>query len=358
MNKKKVTYFTKNLLRWNKLVNNRQMPWKAEKDPYKIWLSEIILQQTRVEQGIAYYNHYVKKFPSVKHLAFAADEIIFKMWEGLGYYNRCKNLILTARYITKELNGRFPDNYDDILKLKGIGPYTASAIASFAYDLPYAVVDANVERVLSRFFGLSIPVGSISGKKFYTALATKLLDKKEPAIYNQTIMDFGATVCKPQNPVCTSCFLQSSCIAVKKNAVKNFPVKTAKMLKRNRWFYYFVVEFKGGFYIKKRTGQDIWQNLHEFILQEVEKETSLEKIIELSPFNAKNKLKHILVSVSEQYKQQLTHQTIHGRFLHIKTGKKILMEGYALLEKSKIQELAFPGLITKYFKGEGMFLIE
>ena len=171
-------YFASKLLSWNKLDNQRLMPWKGEKDPYKIWLSEIILQQTRVEQGWDYYTRFVSAFPTVEKLAKAPETKIFKLWEGLGYYTRCKNCIATAKYIASVCNGKFPDKYDEILALKGIGPYTAAAIASFAFNLPYAVVDGNVFRVLSRFFGIETPVDSITGKKLFTTLANELLDKK------------------------------------------------------------------------------------------------------------------------------------------------------------------------------------
>ncbi|HLA58283.1 MAG TPA: hypothetical protein VK622_05965, partial [Puia sp.] len=203
--------FTDRLLEWNKHQNIRSMPWKGIKDPYKIWLSEIILQQTRVEQGWSYYEKFVKAFPTIDDLARAPEEKVFKLWEGLGYYSRCKNLIHTARYISSELNGIFPDNYEDILLLKGIGPYTAAAISSFAFNEPRAVVDGNVQRVLSRYFGIAIPIDSLQGKKLFQELAQTLLDKSFAGIYNQEIMDFGAVVCKPQNPLCTQCVHQQNC---------------------------------------------------------------------------------------------------------------------------------------------------
>ena len=201
-------FFTKELLQWNKYDNDRVMPWKYEKDPYKIWISEIILQQTRVSQGLEYYNRFIKRFPKAKSIAIAPEHVVFKLWEGLGYYSRCKNIIESAKYISNELQGNFPSTFNDILKLKGIGTYTASAIASFAYNLPYAVLDGNVFRVLSRYFGIKIPVDTQQGKNYYSSLAYELLDKKSPGIYNQSIMDFGATVCKPL-PLCEICPLKS-----------------------------------------------------------------------------------------------------------------------------------------------------
>ena len=189
------------------------MPWKGEKDPYKIWLSEIILQQTRVEQGLNYYHRFIKTFPDVHQLGKAPDAKVFKLWEGLGYYTRCRNLIATARYISKELNGEFPAAYDEIKALKGIGPYTAAAISSFAFNLPHAVVDGNVFRVLSRIYGIQTPIDSTEGKKYFTRLANEKLDKELPGVYNQAIMDFGAIVCKPASPLCGDCVFNKICFA-------------------------------------------------------------------------------------------------------------------------------------------------
>ena len=195
------------------------MPWKGEKDPYRIWLSEIILQQTRVEQGLSYYNNFIRTFPDIHKLAKAQDTTIFKLWEGLGYYTRCRNLIATARYISKELKGKFPSSYEDILALKGIGPYTAAAISSFAFNLPHAVVDGNVFRVLARIFGIDIPVDSAAGKNFFTILANELLDAKQPGLFNQAIMDFGAVQCKPAAPLCTTCVFKKTCAAFLQNKI-------------------------------------------------------------------------------------------------------------------------------------------
>ena len=187
-------FFFENLIKWNRNKNKREMPWKGEKDPYKIWISEIILQQTRVQQGLAYYNRFIKAWPNVKSLAKVKEQKVYKLWEGLGYYNRCRNLIASAKYINDELGGRFPEKYEDILSLKGIGDYTAAAIASFAFNQPYAVVDGNVFRVLARFFGIQTPVETTEGKKLFKELANELIDKKNPAEYNQAIMDFGAVI--------------------------------------------------------------------------------------------------------------------------------------------------------------------
>lgn len=234
--------FTHSLLSWNKNSNKRQMPWKGIQDPYKIWLSEIMLQQTRVEQGTAFYNRFIEKFPTVDKLALADDDVVFKMWEGLGYYSRCKNLMATAKIIAFDYKGIFPDNYNAILKLKGIGPYTAAAIVSFAFKLPYAVVDGNVTRVISRFFAVEKAIDTNDGKKYFAELAQSLLYTEDPATYNQAIMDFGATVCKPRQPLCDICLLQNKCGAYAKDLTKVLPLKEKKLLKRNRYFYYIIVE--------------------------------------------------------------------------------------------------------------------
>ena len=349
--------FSRLLLLWNEQVNRRSMPWKGEKDPYKIWLSEIILQQTRVEQGLEYYNRYIKKYPTVKKLAAAEESDVFKLWEGLGYYSRCKNLIATAKIISHEFDGKFPGTYEEILKLKGIGPYTAAAISSFAFNLPHAVVDGNVMRVLARYFGINTPIDSTAGKKIFSALANDLLAKNEPARYNQAIMDFGATVCKPQLPACSNCYLNKNCTAFNRNETDRYPVKEKKLVKKERWFYYLVAEYKNEFLVKKRTQKDIWQNLHEFILLEKDSSTEVKKLLASDPVMNRIGKNYKLLGISKTYKQQLTHQTIHGYFIHIQLTKKMVENGYESIEKSKMRKLAFPRLITTYFEDEKALLL-
>ena len=263
-------FFFESLIKWNRNENKREMPWKGEKDPYKIWISEIILQQTRVQQGLAYYNRFIKTWPDIKSLAAATEQEVYKLWEGLGYYSRCRNLIASAKYINDKLGGRFPEKYEDILSLKGIGNYTAAAIASFAFNQPYAVVDGNVVRVLARFFGIEVPVDTTEGKKLFSALAANLIDKINPAEYNQAIMDFGAVVCKPAQPLCDDCPLQKKCIAYQKKSVNILPVKEKTISKRERFFNYLVVKQGIKYMLNKESDKDIWQNLYEFILVETE----------------------------------------------------------------------------------------
>lgn len=341
--------FTRLLLKWNREQNTRKMPWKGEKDPYKIWLSEIILQQTRVEQGLAYYKAFIKAFPDVHKLARAPEARVFKLWEGLGYYTRCRNLVASANYISKELKGKFPANYSAIRALKGVGPYTAAAISSFAFNLPHAVVDGNVFRVLARLFGIEKSTDSTEGKKYFTALAEELLDKKQPGPYNQAIMDFGATVCKPAAPLCSSCVFNKSCFAFLNNRVNELPVKQKKIQIRKRWFYYVVPEYKNSIAIRQRTGKDIWQGLYEFPLIETGKETDLEAVLALAAKNGWVNKKDDMIAVSPLYKQQLSHQLIAGRFIRINLNKKPgQFSGLSWVERTRLNKYPFPQFINQY----------
>ncbi len=342
--------FTQLLMCWHEKQNNRQMPWKGEKDPYKIWLSEIILQQTRVEQGTGYFNRFIAKYPNVKALADAEDVDVFKLWEGLGYYNRCKNLLAAARFVHSELGGIFPDNYNGLLQLKGVGPYTAAAIASFAYNLPNAVVDGNVYRVLARYFGIKTSVDSITGKSQFAELAHLVLDTDSSALYNQAIMDFGATICKPQVPLCPACVLSENCVAFQQDLVETLPVKDKKLPKKHRWFNYVVVENAGKILVKKRIGKDIWQNLHEFLLVETTEPVKSAQLLELGVVKSLG-LKGLQVkAVTEAMKQQLTHQTIHASFIYLKCSSLAVPDGMEMVEKQHMEKLAFPRVINHYLE--------
>ncbi len=331
------------------------MPWKGEKDPYKIWLSEIILQQTRVEQGLNYYNNFIKTFPDIHKLAKAADEKVFKLWEGLGYYTRCRNLLVTARYISKVLKGKFPDNYEDIRKLKGVGPYTAAAISSFAFNLPYAVVDGNVFRVLARIFGITVPIDSTDGKKYFATLADNLLDQKQPGFYNQAIMDFGAVVCKPVAPLCLNCGCKKFCSAFINNKINELPVKEKKISIKKRWFYYLVLEYKNEIAIRQRIEKDIWQDLYEFPLIETEKEIDKRNILKQAEKNKwVHKGNYELLTVSPLFKQQLSHQLIAGQFIKLKLKSNQDPEiNWIWVTKSRIGKFAFPRFINQYLNEKG-----
>ena len=344
--------FSTLLLSWNRKKNNRQMPWKGEKDPYKIWLSEIILQQTRVEQGLHYYNNFVNTFPDIHRLASAPDEKVFKMWEGLGYYTRCRNLIATARHISSTYQGVFPNEYEEIKSLKGIGPYTAAAISSFAFNLPYAVVDGNVFRVLARFFGVAEPIDSAAGKAFFTTLANELLDKKQPGIYNQAIMDFGAVVCKPVSPLCTGCVLRKNCNAFLNKRVNDLPVKTKKITIRKRWFYYLVLEQNKETAIRQRRDKDIWQQLFEFPMIEAPNELDQKTILSIAEKKGLIATKNYkLVSLSPLFRQQLSHQLIAGQFLQLQLNEKPKKDNdWIWVKKTKLKRFAYPQFINQYLQ--------
>lgn len=346
--------FSDRLLRWNREHNTRQMPWKGEKDPYKIWLSEIILQQTRVEQGLNYYNRFISTFPDVRALAGAPESKVYKLWEGLGYYSRCRNLITSAKYISSILKGKFPVTYEDIRSLKGIGPYTAAAISSFAYNLPHAVVDGNVFRVLSRFFGITAPVDSTAGKKYFTSLAEELLDKKQPGIYNQAIMDFGAVVCKPAAPLCAGCIFRKDCLAFLQNKTGELPVKEKKLVIKKRWFTFLIIDCNGHVVIRKRNEKDIWQGLYEFPLVETPGDTGTEAILEIAGKNKwLSKKGYELKGISGIYRQQLSHRLIAGRFLLISVKKRpLLQKGFKWVKKERLDQYAFPQFINQYLKKE------
>lgn len=339
--------FTKTLMQWHKTENKRQMPWKGEKDPYKIWLSEIILQQTRVEQGWNYYEKFIEKYPTIEELATAKDEEVFKLWEGLGYYNRCKNLIFTARKIVKEYKGVFPTAYNDILSLKGVGSYTAAAIASFAFNQPYAVVDGNVFRVLSRFFGIDTAIDSSEGKKIFSELAQNVLDKEQAGLYNQAIMDFGATVCKPVNALCTHCGLHKYCTAFAKGLTAQLPVKEKTLTKKKRWLYYFLFECDGKVLIHQRTRKDIWENLFEYYVVETEENMHWREDAAKAFLNEQLQIKKAKISfISAIEKQQLTHQLIKGQLIKVEL-KTIppTLKSFHWIDKKDVNQFAFPKFI-------------
>ena len=339
-------------MHWHQTSNHRQMPWKGEKDAYKIWLSEIILQQTRVEQGWNYYERFIKNYPNIGALAAAKDQDVFKLWEGLGYYNRCKNLLHTARTIVKDYDGIFPNDYETILSLKGIGPYTAAAIASFAFQLPYAVVDGNVFRVLSRYFNIADAIDGTVGKMRFAQLAQEVLDTDQPGIYNQAIMDFGATVCKPFAPSCSNCPMQKTCKAYAKGLVNELPVKEKKLLKRKRWFNYFFFEHGAQIYIHQRAQGDIWANLHELYLVESPDQVIWNNELVLELLQDQLGIKTAIVkTVSELLLQQLTHQQIKARFIQVVLTKKpaLLTKGQ-WIDKKSINQLAFPKIILQWME--------
>jgi A/G-specific adenine glycosylase len=308
----KEKYFASRLVEWYSL-NMRSLPWRETNDPYFIWLSEILLQQTRVSQGLPYYQRFVKEFPDVYALAKANEHDVLRLWQGLGYYSRARNLHAAAKVIVDEWNGLLPDNSKDLLKLKGIGNYTAAAIASFAFDEKIAVLDGNVFRVLSRVFGVDTDIASNKGLQEFTLLANKLLPAKETNIYNQSIMEFGALHCTPQTPLCESCPVGDICIAKKHSMQGILPVKIKKLKKKTRFFNYLVLKDKNKIYLRERISKDIWKGLYEFHLLENSDIGTIERILTQDSFTKKLK-KSVIEKESEIYKHVLTHQTIYAKF--------------------------------------------
>jgi A/G-specific adenine glycosylase len=336
---------------WHKCHNKRVLPWKEEKDPYRIWVSEIILQQTRAEQGILYYKRFLSKFSTLKKLANATLDEVYHVWEGLGYYSRARNMHETAKEIVRSYKGIFPSDYSTILSLKGIGPYTAAAISSFAFQLPYAVVDGNVFRVLSRFFGVYEQMDSSKGKKIFSSLAQVCLDVSSPHLYNQAIMDFGATICKPEQPLCEKCPLKSRCYALKNKKIGELPAKKAKKQIKKRYFLFLIFLSNGKVGIEKRMEKDIWKNLYQFPVVEV-KEAELFQ----NPFDGNlselikktNLLKESMVA-----KQLLTHQLIYGKALVYKYSKAMSnMKNLLWVSPRELKNYPFPRLLHLLMKQE------
>jgi len=331
--------------------HKRDLPWRRTTDPYKIWLSEIILQQTRVDQGLAYYRKFVKQYPTVQKLAKASEHDVLKLWQGLGYYSRARNLHHAAKDVVNRFKGKFPSRYDDLLSLKGVGEYTAAAIASFSFNEKKAVVDGNVFRVLARYLGISIPVNTSAAKKIFNDAAMQLMDNLPPGDFNQAIMEFGALQCKPQNPDCNHCPLQNSCFAFSNKKVNLLPLKEKKTAARKRYFNYLFIRKGRHVYMRKRTGNDIWKNMYDFPLIETAKKISREKLLQHEDwkkyFDGKN---YSLLSSGKTIKHQLTHQTIFARFFVIDTTNEIKLAGIRRINTADIQSLAVPRLIEKFLE--------
>ncbi|MDR0371468.1 MAG: A/G-specific adenine glycosylase [Prevotellaceae bacterium] len=292
--------------------NGRDLPWRNINDSYKIWVSEVILQQTRVDQGRDYYLRFISRFPTVGALADAEEEEVLKHWQGLGYYSRARNLHYASKQVMTDFKGVFPTDYDDVMKLKGIGAYTAAAIVSFAHNRPYAVVDGNVYRVLSRYFAIDAPIDSAKGKKMFFELAQELLDKKQAGIYNQAIMDFGALQCVPSNPDCNGCVLKDSCLSFGNDEVRKYPVKSKKTKVSNRYFNYLYIVNGEFTYLQKRTKNDIWKNLYEFPLIESSRLYETEDLSRLALFSETVGVD--VLKISAPVKHVLSHQCIFTKF--------------------------------------------
>ncbi len=346
INEKDGAFFTKQLMQWHSTDNDRSLPWKEEQDPYKIWLSEIILQQTRSEQGLPYYLRFTEAYPTITDLAKAEDEEVFRLWQGLGYYNRCKNMLFTARFIAKEYNGVFPNQHEQIVALKGVGAYTAAAIASFAYGLPHAVVDGNVYRVLSRYFGIDTPIDTTIGKKLFASIADQLLEKSDSAGYNQAIMDMGATVCTPKSPECNECPVASRCVALKQDMIGLLPVKSKKLKVKNRFFHYVLFLKDGKLWLRKRIENDVWQNLYEPYLIEDNAIMDRTKLAERVEGIDKEDL-----SYEGSLKQRLTHQLLEIHFFECNSVDGVtLPEDGVWVGIDALGQLAFPKSIVSFLE--------
>ncbi|MFN4761844.1 A/G-specific adenine glycosylase [Gillisia sp. Q332] len=315
--------FHKTLVNWY-LENKRDLPWRKTDDPYHIWLSEIMLQQTRIEQGLPYYYKFIKEFPDVFQLAGASQEKVLKLWQGLGYYSRARNLHATAQVVATQLNGNFPEDYKELLTLKGVGDYTASAIASICYNEAVPVVDGNVYRVLARYFDIETPVNSSAGIKEFKQLATELLDIEDPGTYNQAVMEFGALQCKPQLPLCESCPLSGSCLALKNGKIGQLPVKLKKAKVKKRYFNYLVfISEENTTLIEQRLGKGIWEGLYQFPLVETTSRLKEEEILleeEFINFAGRDP-KQITLFNSSPIIHKLSHQHIFTNFWLIKKNK-------------------------------------
>lgn len=342
------TQFTQYIIQWYQKAH-RDLPWRKTKNPYHIWLSEIILQQTRVKQGLPYYIRFVETYPTVFDFAQADIQEILRLWQGLGYYSRARNMHHTANYICEHLDGQFPSSYAELLKLKGIGKYTAAAIASFAYGEPVAVLDGNVFRVLARYFGIDTDIGSTKGQKEFEALAQDILPKNQAAVYNQAIMEFGAMLCSPQKPNCMFCSLQTDCVAYTHHQTASLPVKIKKTKQKKRFFNYVVwVNEAEEVALRQRQGKDIWQGLYDFDLIESSDFLGEEALLERLPCTEGI----CLEAVSNDLKHVLTHQVIYARFWKIKILSNFAPEMYLPLlrfyEVEEIKNLPKPILIHNY----------
>jgi len=336
------------LISWYK-KNKRDLPWRDHKDPYRIWLSEIILQQTQVAQGLNYYIKFTETFPTVTDLANAPEDKVMRLWQGLGYYSRARNLHAAAKSIKTDHKGKFPGTYDSIKELKGVGDYTAAAVSSFAFDLPHAVVDGNVYRVLSRLFDINTPINTTQGKKEFQLLADELLNKKKSALHNSAMMEFGALWCKPQNPKCEECPVQIYCQAFQNNTVAMRPVKDKKIKIKERYLHYFIFNYGNNVYIQKRTEKDIWQNLYEFYLIETNEAADPKQLLKHKAL--KQLAKSFKVnSISVAKKHVLSHQNLHAIFYELQVDSPLRKSNLIKINRSKLSTIAFPQMIIKYLE--------
>jgi A/G-specific adenine glycosylase len=341
--------FNNELVQWYK-TNKRQLPWRSTSDPYVIWVSEIILQQTRVEQGLPYFYHFLEQYPDVAGFAAAGEDEILKLWQGLGYYSRGRNMLKTARMVLEIYDGKFPETYDQLIKLKGIGRYTAAAIASFAANEAKAVVDGNVYRVLARYFGIDEPINSTKGQKVFQRAADELLDKGQPGLHNQAMMEFGAMVCKPKNPGCIICPVRQGCYAFANNAVAVLPVKLDKLKIRERYFNYFLVADGDSVLINKRSDKDIWANMYDLPMIEATALLSTEELISHPEFKEFFGGDVKIAETSPVRKHILTHQRLYVRLIKLQSQPIKLKEAWFFIPVEDMRKLAIPKIVFLFLK--------
>lgn len=344
-------FFSTSIIEWYH-HHHRDLPWRRTRNAYYIWLSEIILQQTRVAQGLPYYNEFVKTFPSVFDLAKAPEQKVLRLWQGLGYYSRARNLHQCAKDIVKNYGGVFPTSFEELKKLKGVGPYTAAAIASFAFRESVAVVDGNVFRVLSRVFGVDKDIASDEGKKYFFALATELIDHKRPDFFNQAVMEFGALHCLPKNPKCDECIFSKKCQAKRRDLQELLPVKSKKPKVKTRYFNYFVIRAKNKTFMHQRTGKDIWKGLYDFYLIETPRRETLKSLIDRDHFLTKSQR----IRESKIFTHILSHQKLKVKFVEVELSVSKRTEGLAKrlglkpFAKKEISKLPKPILIDRFLQ--------
>ncbi|WP_321996711.1 A/G-specific adenine glycosylase [Draconibacterium orientale] len=344
--------FHTNIYMWYN-INKRDLPWRKDRDPYKIWLSEIILQQTRVEQGKNYFYRFVEAYPTVNDLAGAHEDEVLKLWQGLGYYSRARNLHASAKIIASQYNGTFPNDYKSILALKGVGPYTAAAVASIAFNLPYPAVDGNIYRVLSRYYGIVTPIDSSAGKKEFQQLAEELIQGQDPGMHNQALMEFGALQCVPKSPKCENCPVVESCFAYKNGLVAQLPVKEKKTKQRHRYFYYYMYDMGDSILLDKRSGNDIWQNLYQLPLIEREKALSDAELLH-ADFPVKTMQVNVK-SISGQKKHVLSHQIIHAKLIYLEVQGNFNNQSPLIrVNKKDISKFAVSRLVEQFLQEAGL----
>lgn len=345
--------FAKLLINWY-IQNKRNLPWRNTTDPYKILISEVILQQTRVAQGINYYLRFIEKFPTIFDLADASVELVLKHWQGLGYYSRALNLHHTAKTIVEKYNGKIPNNYSELIQLKGIGKYIAAAVLSIAFNAPYPVVDGNVYRVLSRFFNDHFPINQPKAFNHYQQLAYSVFAQNRPSLFNQAIMELGALVCLPKNPLCQFCPLNHHCGALKNNNTNSLPLKLKSKLNRTRYFYYLVITVNNQIIMRKRSYNDIWKFLFDFPLEESDTPQPWQSILEKSQFLnyyvPSKKFK--IISEHNFVKHQLTHQTLIISFIYLAIPSLpiVVTEPYYLVNLDNLSKIAVPKVIDNFLK--------